>query len=147
MNSTIWNTSTTPSNTTGISDGARLSGIQTVAAAQEEALDSFRSRIDTLLAMLVTAVTMDEQYISVSKVAAVLEIPLPTFVHRAVTVVVSLTLPPGFDEDDLGADELFHSPSIQLTERMHSQGIQIEDVDIDSVRPFDYNDLDAMNID
>jgi hypothetical protein len=138
VNSTTWNTS--PSNTTGISDGARLSGIQTVAAAQEEALESYRSRFETMQAMLVTAVTMDEQYISVSKVAAVLEIPLPTFVHRAVTVVVSLTLPPGFDEDDL--DELFHSPSVQLTERMHDQGVQIEDIDIDSVRPFDYNSID-----
>jgi hypothetical protein len=142
MNSVTWNTSTTPSSTACNTTGIDCKTIIANSAAQEEALESYRSRFETMQAMLVTAVTMDEQYISVSKVATVLEIPLPTFVHRAVTVVVSLTLPPGFDEDDLDNARLFHSPSIQLTERMHLQGIQIEDCDIDSVRPFDPNNID-----
>lgn len=137
MDNTAWNTSTTPSSTACNTTGIDCKTIIANSAAQEEALESYRSRFETMQAMLVTAVTMDEQYISVSKVAAVLEIPLPTFVHRVVTVVVSLSLPPGFDKDDL--NELFHSPSVQLTERMHDQGVQIEDIDIDSVRPFDYS--------
>ena len=139
MNSTTWNNSTTPSSTACNTTGIDCKTIIANSAAQEEALESYRSRFETMQAMLVTAVTTDEQYISVSKVAAVLEIALPTFVNRAATVVVGLILPPGCDEDDLDNDRLFHSASVQLYERMHSQGIQIEDINIDSVGRFDYS--------
>ncbi len=113
-----------------------------VEAAQEEALDSFRSRFETVRAMLVTSATMESQYIRVSDVAEALEIGLPKVVYRAIEVVVSLILPPGFNEDDLDNDRLFHSPNVQLTERMHLQGIQIEDCATESVRPFDPNNID-----